>query len=295
MIVLPLLLMMQAGVLQPGANPSPQTESELPIPRKSRGKAPAAPVQGGPVVTIGDALSALCLSKVRTDPAGAAADAEALMAANPRPDAQRRAKLCLGMAQAALLEWEAAEQTFTALSLETPLAKGEDAVAYRAMAGNAALAGGFPERAIVWLDQAAGAGAMIDPAQLGGIQIDRARALAALERPGEAKQALTEAHRLVPGDAEGWLLSATLLRRQRDLTGAQIDIEKAAALNPLDPAIGLEAGVIAMLDGREASARKSWASVIAAAPQSNEARIAKGYLEQIGPEQSAAAPEPKTP
>jgi tetratricopeptide (TPR) repeat protein len=291
MILLPLFLMMQGTMLQPGANPSPQRESELPIPRKKAEKAPAplAPV-AVPLPTAQQDRLALCLAKVRTDPDGAAKDADAWIAESPRTEAQHEARLCLGIALAALQRWEAAEQTFTGLSLETPVATGgEDAIVYRSLAGTAALAGGFPERAIVWLDQAAAGGATLPPAQLGGIQIDRARALVALERPEEAKKALDEVHRLIPNDSEGWLLSATLLRRQRDLVAAQKDIETAAALDPRDPAIGLEAGVIAMLDGREPSARKSWASVIAAAPDSNEARIARGYLEQIGPEQAAPA------
>lgn len=288
MILLPLLLMMQGTMLQPGANPSPQRESELPIPRK-KGEKAAAPVAAPLPIEKQDRL-ALCLAKVRLDPDGAAKDATAWIAESPRPEAQHDAKLCLGIALAALQRWEAAEQIFAGLSLETPVASGgEDAIVYRSLAGTTALAGGFPERAIVWLDQAAASGTALPPAQLGGIQIDRARALVALERPEEAKKALEEVHRLIPDDSEGWLLSATLLRRQRDLVAAQKDIEKAAALDPRDPAIGLEAGVIAMLDGREPSARLSWNSVIAAAPDSNEARIAKGYLEQIGPEPASPA------
>lgn len=296
MILLPLFLMMQGTMLQPGANPSPQTESELPIPRRKSEKSASAPAPvAAPLpIAMQDRL-ALCLAKVRIDPDSAAKDAMAWIAESPRAEAQHDAKLCLGIALASLQRWEAAEQTFTGLSLETPVATGgEDAIAYRALAGTAALAGGFPERAIVWLDQAAAGGDALPPAQLGGIQIDRARALVALERPEEAKKALDEVHRLLPDDSEGWLLSATLLRRQRDLVAAQKDIEKAAALDPRDPAIGLEAGVIAMLDGREPAARKSWDSVIATAPDSNEARIAKGYLEQIGPKEATPA-EPARP
>jgi len=263
----------------------------LPIPRARKEKTVTQSVQARPVATIGGALSALCMDKVRSDPAGAAADAAALIAGNSRPEVQRPAKLCLGMAQAAQLQWEAAEQTFTGLALEVPVEiGGETAVAYRAMAGTAAIAGGFPERAMPLLDQAVAGGANVAPAQLGEIQIDRARALVALGDLAKARTALNEAHRLSPDDPDGWLLSATLYRRARDLTAAQADIEKAAALSATDPAIGLEAGVIAMLGGREAAARKSWDSVIALAPASNEARIAKGYLEQISPTAAATAP-----
>jgi tetratricopeptide (TPR) repeat protein len=289
MILAALLFLMQDGLLQPGANPAPQTASELPIPRKKAAeKAPKPVAPSGPAPTIEDDRLALCLGKVRSDPAAAATEAEAWLGLGQTAAAQRKPRLCLGMAQAALLRWEAAEQTFTALSLGTPLSEGEDAAAYRVMAGTAALAGGFPERALPMLDDAASVGSTLPSEQYGEIEIDRARALVALERLPEARTALDHALQLTPQDSDGWLLSATLYRRVRDLAGAQKAIEKAAELNPVDPAVGLEAGVIAMLDGREPAARKSWDSVIAAAPNSNEARIAKGYLEQIGPEQGAA-------
>ena len=63
----------------------------------------------------------------------------------------------------------------------------------------------------------------------------------------------------------------------------QARIERAAALLPIDPAIGLEAGVIAMLAGHEEAARRSWQSVVAAAPDSAEAQTAKGYIAQLRP------------
>jgi Flp pilus assembly protein TadD len=42
------------------------------------------------------------------------------------------------------------------------------------------------------------------------------------------------------------------------LADAQTQIQTAARLTPLDPEVGLEAGVIAMLSGHEDAARKSW-------------------------------------
>ena len=66
--------------------------------------------------------------------------------------------------------------------------------------------------------------------------------------------------------------------------------ERAAALRPVDPAIGLEAGVIAMLAGQPDAARKSWQSVVTMAPDSETAVTARGYLAQIAaPAPSAAA------
>ena len=75
---------------------------------------------------------------------------------------------------------------------------------------------------------------------------------------------------------------------------AQRDIEVAASLaahgDPLSAPIGLEAGVIAMLSGREEAARKSWESVVALAPDGPEALTAKGYIDQIGPAPTSSAP-----
>ena len=79
-----------------------------------------------------------------------------------------------------------------------------------------------------------------------------------------------------------WLLSATLSRRTGDLKSAQAQIETAAGLAPSDPAVGLEAGVIAELAGNDDAARKSWNAVVALAPDGSEATSAKAYLAQIG-------------
>jgi Flp pilus assembly protein TadD len=79
-----------------------------------------------------------------------------------------------------------------------------------------------------------------------------------------------------------WLLSATLSRRMGDLKSAQAQIETAGALTPKDPAVGLEAGVIAELAGNDAAARKSWNSVVALGPDTPEAQAAKGYLAETG-------------
>ena len=117
---------------------------------------------------------------------------------------------------------------------------------------------------------------------LGEVQIDRARALVALKREAEAGEALVEARTSAAANPLAWLLSATLSRRQGKLAQAQAQIATAAELAPHDAEVGLEAGVIAMLTGNEAAARKSWQSAIAAAPASEAAATAKGYLAQLG-------------
>jgi Flp pilus assembly protein TadD len=111
--------------------------------------------------------------------------------------------------------------------------------------------------------------------------MDRARAYVALGQQAQAQAALGEARTVAPGNAQAWLLSATLSRRQNNLADAQAQIERAAQIAPQDPEIGLEAGVIAVLSGRDAAARKSWQSVLATAPESDAAKTAKGYLAQL--------------
>jgi len=45
--------------------------------------------------------------------------------------------------------------------------------------------------------------------------------------------------------------------------------------------VGLEAGVIAMLDGREDAAKASWQSVLEVEPDGEAATTARGYLAQL--------------
>ena len=134
-------------------------------------------------------------------------------------------------------------------------------------------------------DRAGGRGEEFgEEAELGGeIQTDRSRALVALGKLDEAAAALEIARRDSPQNAETWLLSATLARRQGDLTSAQARIETAAGLDPKNPDIGLEAGVIAALAKRDDAARKSFQSVIDTAAGTPEAKAAQGYLDQLGP------------
>jgi tetratricopeptide (TPR) repeat protein len=153
------------------------------------------------------------------------------------------------------------------------------------MAGNAALVTGDMAGALDLLDAARGYAIIAQAGTLQGlIALDRARALVATGELEAADASLSEARSLQPENAETRLLSATLLRRLDRLTEAQEQIEEAARLDPLDPAVGLEAGVIAIMGGREEAARASWMSVTSLAPDTPEAAIAQTYLDQLGPE-----------
>jgi Flp pilus assembly protein TadD len=116
------------------------------------------------------------------------------------------------------------------------------------------------------------------------IALDRARALVSLGQNGEAATALADARTADPDNAQAWLLSATLSRREKKLIEAQTQIEKAAQLAPQDAEVGLEAGVIAVLGGRDEAARRSWNAVVAMSPESPAAATAREYLAQLGPE-----------
>ncbi len=224
-----------------------------------------------------------CLDAIASGPTGAADDAEAWRDA-VTGSARAEPNLCLGSAHARLEQWSDAEQAF--LAGRDAAAETDSALRAKlgAMAVNAALAQGAFEQALTTLDRARiDAGTAGDLRLTGEIAIDRARALVALKREGEAAAALVEARTSSADNPLAWLLSATLSRRQDKLAAAQAQIATAAELNPRDPEIGLEAGVIAMLAGNEAAARRSWQSAIDTAPASEAAATARGYLAQLEP------------
>ena len=181
-----------------------------------------------------------------------------------------------------LIRWDAAETAFAEAAQVAAAGDPVRLAALRGQAGNAALAGNHADRALAHFD-AALVQPSGDPAARGQLHLDRARALVALQRPDEAQLALVAAQRDAPDEPLVWLLSATLARRQGDLAAAQRMIEVAASLDPKDPDIGLEAGVIAVLDGRDAAARQTWQSVRLTAPGSPAAETAKAYLDQLAP------------
>ncbi|MBU6268944.1 MAG: hypothetical protein KGN34_15455 [Sphingomonadales bacterium] len=225
-----------------------------------------------------------CLRAAESDAAGAEATARGWLK-DAIGSEQAGPLLCLGSAQAAQDNWSEAEKSF--LAGRDMAAASDHGLRARlgAMAGNAALAQGAPDRALAVLDTARKDAEVDsdDPHLVGDIAVDRARALVGLKRLDEAFAALVEARTGSPNNAQAWLLSATLSRRQGKLAQAQAQIQTAAELLPTDPDIGLEAGVIAVLAGHDDAARKSWQSVLAAAPDSAQAGTAKAYLAQLGP------------
>lgn len=115
------------------------------------------------------------------------------------------------------------------------------------------------------------------------IGLDRSRALMLLGRNDEARHQLVEVREALPGNAAAWVNSAIAARKAGDLGEAQRLIEEASMFAPGDPSVGLEAGTIALYSGRQDAARMSWQSVVDLAPDSDEAILAREYLELTAP------------
>jgi tetratricopeptide (TPR) repeat protein len=279
MPLLPLLLMV--GSLGDPGNPAPVSIKPLPIPHRGTVVRRTGTANAPPAPVARDRLG-ICLSAVKDDPATGLASARA-WAASATPGAETgRANQCLGTAEARAGHYAEALPAFARAIAALPVGEEGRHAALYALAAQSALASGDAIRALGWLQVALLPSSVLDADAKAEAQCDRARALVTLGRPEEARTALAEAHRLAPESAESWLLSATLARRDKNLALAQHDIELAAQYARLDPAVGLEAGVIAVLAGHDEAARKSWQSVLTAAPDSPEALTAKGYLAQLG-------------
>lgn len=285
-----------ALALQVGPNP---TGGAIPGDELLQDRPPRAQVQpeaeAEPDPDPVSAWLAGCLGTLEEDPARAHAMAQIRRAETTGAD-RVLANHCLGTAAAALELWDDARTAFTAAREETPEGEPRARARFAALAGAAALGGGDAEGALPLLTLAEGDAQTAKSPQLEAIAAsDRARALVALGRAEQALAALENSTALAPDRAEGWLLKATLLRRLERLPEAQTAIERAAGLAATNPEIALEAGVIAVLAGRDDAARKSWQSVITLAPDSPAAATAKDYLAQLGEAGETAPASEATP
>ena len=280
---LTLLLPLLAQVGPGGALP------QAPLPDRRAKPATSQSAPPPPASTLSSALQN-CLKLAMENPADAIDEAEGWLAAAKSMKDKAGAQQCKALALTRTGGWAEAGALFLAARDNTPANEPGERARLGALAGSALLVTGDTAAALGALDHAHGDAHTADDRKLNGvIQIDRARALVALKRDTEASAALEEARYELPDNYRAWLLSATLSRRDGKLGQAQSQIERAAALMPIDPEIGLEAGVIAVLAGRDEAARKSWQSVIVAAPNSSFAKTAQGYLDQLGPPRASTA------
>jgi tetratricopeptide (TPR) repeat protein len=190
------------------------------------------------------------------------------------------ARQCEGLAYVTQKRWAPAATAFEAAAREAETKADSRAATLWVQAGNAALAGDDPAKAIVYLNGALARGQLTGDA-LGEAHLDRARARAALGDLKGARTDLDLATRNVAADPLGWLLSATLARKMNDLPRAQADIEEAAKRSPDDASVALEAGNIAILSGHEAAARTAWEAAVKLSPDSAPAKSAAESLARL--------------
>ena len=283
-----------AFALQVGPNPN---AGALPgVPDELLNRPPRPGEEQAAQVSPESTWLAECLALAEDDPARAHSLAQ--LRRNESFGTNRiLANHCLGLAATELGLWDDAITAFGAARDETPDDELSARARFGAMAGNAALASGDATQARTVLETAQQDAQAAASAPLHAIAAtDLARALVSL---GENEAALTQlesATTLTPDASESWLLKATLLRRLDRFDEAQVAIERAGEIAPLDPQIGLEAGVIAVLSGRDEAARASWQSVIDIQPASAAALTAQDYLAQLGPPaEPAELPAAATP
>ncbi len=228
-----------------------------------------------------DARLEACIAQASSDPATALTTASDWLQEASFTD-RRLVHQCLGVAYTNLARWRDAEQAFISARDASAFDQPGWRARFGTMAANAALADGRNAEALAYLQVAQADAALAQEPEFGGtIAQDRARALVALGRLDEAAAALSDARELAPTDPPGWLLSATLARRQDDLAQAQGFILEATRLAPADPAIVLESGLIAALGGDDAAARTAWEAFLASSPTAPEAETARQYLAQL--------------
>lgn len=196
------------------------------------------------------------------------------------------ARLCLGLAYAAQQKWPSAMTAFEQAARDAEGRKNNRSAGFWVQAGNAALAAGNAARAQAAFDSAIASG-LLSGRELGEAHLDRARALVSARQGKAARADLDAALKLVPEDPLAWLLSATLARREGDLTRAAEDIAEAGKRSPDDASVALEAGNIAILSGADDAARTAWEAAVKTSPESPAGKAAADNLKQMaGPVQT---------
>lgn len=227
-------------------------------------------------VTGSDARFDRCIALIATDPAAARAAATQWRIEGGGWFARQ----CAGMAYTKEANWHAAAAEFEAAARAAEAGHDARAPSYWAQAGNAWLAAAEPAKARVALDAALASGGLAG-LQRGEAQLDRARALVALDQPVAARGDLDAALKTAGDDPLAWLLSATLARRTGDRPRARADIAEALKRAADDASVQLESGNIAALARDEAGARAAWSEAARLAPASDVGRSAAAALRQF--------------
>ena len=220
---------------------------------------------------------AACLAQTRSDPAAAIGTAQAWRVENGGVGALH----CLALAQMARRDHAAALSSYEGAVRASRAAGDGQAVVLLAQAADAALIAGQPEAALKFLDSALATGgdaAVISPRAEAALRLTRAETLVDLKRDKDAAVDLARATGLAPGNADGWLLRATLARRMGDTALAETAILKAAEAAPDSAEVQYEAGLIAATRGEMDLARTAWQAAAASDPESVAGRAATKAL-----------------
>ena len=239
-----------------------------------------------PLPTLDEVQFAECLTLASKDPASAISSASLWT----QEKGGYLARACHGFALASDFKFDLAVPMLTEAATLAE-AKGDPRAArFWAQAGNAAIAAGQPDVAVDALGKSLASNAL-DNDERADSEVDRARALVALGKSADGETALATARQLAPENGAAWLLSATLARRLNKLPDALVFIQTAAALLPIDPAVALEAGNIAIAAGDDNTARTQWEQAIKIAPNSRQAVTARAQLATLAAETPAAQDE----
>ena len=239
---------------------------------------------------------AACLALTRSNPEAAISTAQAWRVENGGVGALH----CLALGQMARRDYAAAFASYENAVRASRAAGDGQSVVLLAQAADAALIAGQPEMALKFLDEGltSGGGALatgsdvatISPRVESALRLTRAEALVDLKRDKDAAADLARATNLAPGDANGWLLRATLARRMSDLALAEAAILKAAEAAPDSAEVQYEAGTIAAAQGNMDLARTAWTAAAAADPDSVAGKAAAAALATaLAPPAAAAA------
>jgi tetratricopeptide (TPR) repeat protein len=245
----------------------------------------ATPAAAPPPSAAGKRYDA-CVALAKTDPAKAAQQAEAWRVGGGGLPARE----CLGVAFAAQERWAPAAIAFEQAAQDAEIQRDGRAGNLWVQAGNAALAGDDPSKARQAFDRALQLPVLSD-AMRGEAYLDRGRAAVELNDPTSARADIDQSLKLVPTDPLGWLLSATLARRQKDAARAATDIARAAQLAPDDPAVIFETGNIAELRGDRTAAQAAWARAAEKDPEGPAGKAAIAALTPRLDQQGEAQPK----
>lgn len=253
--------------------------------------APARQDAAGRSMTLDQARLVQCRQAIEDDPAEAVITAgDWIGEASSNPYAHQ----CLGLAYTRQQEFRSAASAFAEAARLAASNNPAFSAGLSVNAGSAAVTAGEGAAARGYLDTAINSG-LLNGVALGHAHVERARAAVLTNDFATARADLDAAMPLSPSDATVWLLSATLHRRQNQLSAAQSDIQQAAAMAPRDPAVALEAGNIAVEAGNLNAARASWQSVLAigaSGPIANTARAHLAELDRFEREEGTTATTP---